>query len=247
MTRSVLNSASFADNSVTTAKIADSAVATVKIADSAVASAKIADGAVNYKKSVTEELKPVWHNLQYNAGGTSGYRFMDNYCTRINSNNGNNGPAAMAMLEGSTGTGRFQIEFIPGYSWGWSGLYLTDRNGLNIDATTGEFITSGWWSLSPAGYKQIWLANNSSNNVRYATLWDGSSSSGNLISSPSGGTNGATWYIWRNTNGLVRVSDSVTTTTIIASGDTTDWVVSSATLQSPSSCQIVMAKRVYGS
>jgi hypothetical protein len=227
MTRSVLNSASFADNSVTTAKIADNAV--------------------THKKSFSEELKPVWHNLQYQASGTSGYRFMDNYCTRINSNNGNNGPAAIAMLEGSTGTGRFQIEFIPGYSWGWSGLYLTDRNGLNIDATTGEFVTSGWWVQQPPGYKQIWMANNSSNNVRYTTLWDGSSAgSGNLISSPSGGTNTNTWYIWRNANGLVRVSDSVATTTIIASGDTTDWVVSSATAQSPSSCQIVMAKRVYG-
>ena len=238
MTRSVLNSASFADNSVTTAKIADNAVAT----------AKIADGAVNYKKSVSEELKPVWHNLQYAAGGTSAYRFMDNYCTRMTSQNGNNGPAAIAMLEGSTGTGRFQIEYIPGYSWGWRGIYLTDRNGLNIDATTGEFVTSGWWNQQPTGYKQIWMASNSSNNVRYTTLWDGSSTgSGNLISSPSGGTNGATWYVWRNANGLVRVSDSVGTTTIIASGDTTDWVVSSATEQSPSSCQIVMAKRVYGS
>ena len=237
MTRSVLNSASFADNSVTTAKIADNAVAT----------AKIADGAVNYKKSVSEELKPVWHNLQYQAGGNSNYRFMDNYCTRMNSNNGNNGPSAIAMLEGSTGTGMFQIEYIPGYSWGWSGIYLTDRNGLNIDATTGEFVTSGWWRQQPTGYKQIWTGNNSSNNVRYCTLWDGSTSSGNLISSNSGGTNGATWYIWRNANGLVRVSDSVGTTTIIASGDTTDWVVSSATEQSPGSCQIVMAKRIYGS
>ena len=226
MTRSVLNSASFADNSVTTAKIADNAV--------------------TYKKKVSEELKPVWHNLQYAAGGTSAHRFMDNYCTRINSNNGNNGPAAIAMLEGSTGTGKFQIEFIPGYSWGWSGLYLTDRNGLHVDATTGEFVTSGWWRQQPPGYKQIWMVSNSSNNVRYTTLWDGSSTgSGNLISSNSGGTNGATWYIWRNANGLVRVSDSVGTTTIIASGDTTDWVVSSATEQSPASCQIVMAKRIY--
>lgn len=228
MTRSVLNSASFADNSVTTAKIADNAV--------------------TYKKTVSEELKPVWHNLQYASGGNSSHRFMDNYCTRMNSNNGNNGPAALAMLEGSTGTGPFQIEYIPGYSWGWSGIYLTDRNGLNIDATTGEFVTSGWWRQQPPGYKQIWTGNNSSNNLRYTTLWDGSSTgSGNLISSPSGGTNGATWYIWRNSSGLVRVSDSTATTTIIASGDTTDWVVSSATEQSPGSCQIVMAKRIYGS
>ena len=238
MTRSVLNSASFADNSVTTAKIADNAVA----------SAKIADGAVNYKKSVTEELKPVWHNLQYQNSGNSNYRFMDNYCTRVTCQNGNNGPSAVAMLEGSTGTGAFQIEFIPGYSWGWSGLYLTDRNGLNINATTGEFLNSGWWIQQPPGYKQIWMANNNSNNVRYTTLWDGTSTgSGNLISSNSPGTNGATWYVWRNSSGHIRVSDSVGTTTIIASGDTTDWVVSSATEQSPASCQIVMAKRVYGS
>lgn len=234
MTRSVINMSNVSGT-----------VSTAQIADNAVATAKIADNAVTYKKSVTEELKPVWHNLQYNAGGTSGYRFMDNYCTRITCQNGNNGPAAIAMLEGSTGTGRFQIEYIPGYQWGWSGIYLTDRNGLNVDATTGEFVTSGWWVQQPAGYKQIWMANNSSNNQRYGTLWDGSAASGVLSS--SGGTNGATWYIWRNANGLVRVNDSVGTTTIIASGDTTDWVVSSATAQSPGSCQIVMAKRVYGS
>lgn len=237
MTRSVINMSNVSGT-----------VSTAQIADNAVATAKIADNAVTYKKSVSEELKPVWHNLQYFNGGNSSHRFMDNYCTRINSNNGNNGPAARAMLEGSTGTGKFQIEFIPGYSWGWSGLYLTDRNGLNIDATTGEFVTSGWFVQQPPGYKQIWMANNSSNNARYTTLWDGSSTgSGNLISSPSGGTNTNTWYIWRDTSGHVRVSDAVATTTIIASGDTTDWVVSSATEQSPASCQIVMAKRVYGS
>ena len=69
MTRSVLNSASFADNSVTTAKIANNAVATTKIANNA----------VTKNKSVTADyLKPVWINFAYNAGGNSNHRFVSN-------------------------------------------------------------------------------------------------------------------------------------------------------------------------
>ena len=236
-----LNTRSLPDNAITTAKIANDAVATAKIANNAVTASKSTQG---YGEKNT--LKPVWQRLQYNAGGNSSHRFMDNYCTRVTSQNGNNGPAGMAMLEGSTGTGRFQIEFIPGYQWGWSGLYLTQKEGVPAyDATIDDVNDNGNFYVSqPTGYTQVWLANNSSNNVRYATFWNGSSSSGNLISSSSGGTNGATWYVWRDSSGLLRVSDSVTTTTIIASGDTTDYIVHSATGQSPSSCQIIMAQRI---
>ena len=224
---------------VTSAQIADGAITTAKIANNAVTSNKSTHGE-------KDTLKPVWHRLQYSAGGNSSHRFMDSYCKRIISNNGNNGPAAQAMLEGSTGTGKFQIEYIPGYSWGWSGIYLTQKEGVpSYDATTGDIDDSApFYSSQPAGFKQVWTGNNSSNNMRYLTLWDGSSSSGNMISSPSGGTNGATWYIWRDGTGHLRLSDSVTTTTIIASGDTTDWVVSSSTSQSVSSVQIVMAQRI---
>tara|TARA_Y100000287_G_scaffold166823_1_gene149681 strand:- start:969 stop:1160 length:192 start_codon:yes stop_codon:yes gene_type:complete len=58
----------------------------------------------------------------------------------------------------------------------------------------------------------------------------------------SGGTNGATWYIWRD-NGVLSLSDSVGTTQLIASGDTTDWAVLAATGQSVCSVEIVSARR----
>ena len=220
MTRSVLNSASFADNSVTTAKIADNAV-------------------TKNKSATADYLKPVWINFLYNAGGNSSHRFVSNYGKKIYSNNGNNGPAVFAMLDGSTGTGEFMVEWIPGYYWGWSGLYFTERAGLNTESN-GDF-SPNWMVYQPAGYKQFAPQNNSSNNKRYISYWDGSASTTPLDA--SSGTNGATWYCWRNSSGHVRISDSVSTTTIIASGDTTDWVISSATAQSVSSCEIISARR----
>ena len=229
MTRSVLSSASFADNSVTTAKIADNAVA----------SAKIADNAVTPTKSVVADyLKPVWINFQYNAGGNSSHRFVSNYGKKIYSNNGNNGPAVRAMLDGSTGTGNFIIEYIPGYYWGWSGIYLQEIGSHNVDAN-GNFTTS-WCNEQPPGKKQIWTGNNSSNNVRYCNYWDGSTST-NVLNSGSG-TNGATWYCWRD-NGVLSLSDSVSTTQIIASGDTADYIVAAATAQSVASVEIISARR----
>ena len=230
MTRSVLNSASFADNSVTTAKIANNAVTTAKIPNDAV---------TKNKSSVANYLKPVWINFQYNSGGNSSHRFVSSYGKKIYSNNGNNGPAVQAMLDGSTGTGQFMVEWIPGYYWGWSGLYFTERGGLNTESN-GDFSPS-WMNYNPTGYKQIAPQNNSSNNKRYIAYWDGSTSS--IPLNASGGTNGATWYCWRDSTGHVRISDSVSTTTIISSGDTTDWIISSATGQSVSSCEIVSARR----
>ena len=230
MTRSVLNSASFADNSVTTAKIANNAVATTKIADNAV---------TKNKSAIADYLKPVWVNFQYNAGGNSNHRFVSSYGKKIYSNNGNNGPAVMAMLDGSTGTGEFMVEWIPGYYWGWSGLYFTDRAALSTESN-GDF-SPNWMVYSPTGYKQFAPQNNSSNNKRYISYWDGSASTTPL--NTTGGTNGATWYCWRDSTGHVRISDSVSTTTIIASGDTTDYIVSSATGQSVSSCEIISARR----
>ena len=152
MTRSVLNSASFADNSVTTAKIANNAVATAKIANNAI---------TKNKSGTADYLKPVWINFLYNAGGNSSHRFVSNYGKKIYCNNGNNGPAVMAMLDGSTGTGQFIVEWIPGYYWGWSGIYLTEKGGLNTESN-GDF-SPNWMNYSPAGYKQIGPQNNSSN------------------------------------------------------------------------------------
>ena len=219
MTRSVLNSASFADNSVTTAKVADDAI-------------------TNNKSGMPNHLKPVWINFNYNAGGNSSHRFVSNYGKKITSNNGNNGPAVRAMLDGSTGTGNFLIEYIPGYSWGWSGVYLRE-NGSHMKDANGNF-TSGVYTDNPAGFKQFWTGNNSSNNVRYCNYWDGSATT-NLLNSGSG-TNGATWYIWRD-SGALNLSDSVGTTQLIASGDTIDWIIVSATGQSVSSCEIISARR----
>ena len=82
--------------------------------------------------------------------------------------------------------------------------------------------------------------NNSSNNIRYLTYWNGSSST--VLLNSSGGTNGATWYVWRD-SGVLSLSDSVGTTQMIASGDTTDWIIVAATGQSVCSCEIVSARR----
>jgi len=219
MTRSVLNSASFVDNSVTTTKIADGAI-------------------TNNKSGMPNDLKPVWINFKYNAGGNSSHRFVSNYGKKITSNNGNNGPAVQAMLDGSTGTGNFMIEYIPGYSWGWSGVNLREIGSYAKDANGN--LTNAVFTDNPVGFKQFWTGNNSSNNVRYCNYWDGSTTTNILNSGP--GTNGATWYIWRD-SGTLSLSDSVGTTQMIASGDTTDWLIVAATAQSVASCEIISARR----
>ena len=224
--------------SITNDKLSGS-ITTDKLADNAVTTAKIADNAITTNKSsMPGYLKPVWVNYIYNGGGTSAHRFISNYGKKIYSNNGNNGPAVRAMLDGSTGTGRFMIEYIPGYHWGWSGIYMHEVGAHTVDAN-GDFVAN-WYAHQVAGKKQIWTGNNSSNNVRYCTYWNGSSQS-TLLNSGSG-TNGATWYVWRD-SGVLSLSDSVGTTTIIASGDTTDWIISSDTAQSVSSVEIISARR----
>ena len=81
MTRSVLNSASFADNSVTTAKIADNAVATAKVADSAIATIKIADDAITHPKMLSlGSMLYTWDNSVASMSGT-GWRTMSSTVT----------------------------------------------------------------------------------------------------------------------------------------------------------------------
>jgi len=224
--------------SITNDKLSGS-ISTAKLADNSVTTAKIADAAVtNNKSGMPNHLKPVWINYSYNAGGNSSHRFVSNYGKKIYSNNGNNGGAIHAMLDGSTGTGNFIIEYIPGYYWGWSGIYLRE-NGSFMKDTDGNF-TSGVYTDQPTGFKQFWTGNNSSNNARYCTYWNGSSST--VLLNASGGTNGATWYVWR-ASGVLSLSDSVGTTQLFASGDTTDYIIVSSTAQSVSSCEIISARR----
>ena len=191
----------------------------------------------NTKADPTDvQLAPYWVNLEYSQNGNTGHTFITNYGTKISASNGNNGPSAIAKVQGSTGHGDFLIRWVPGYFWGFSGIRVGDMAGSPHLGQPGAGATQN----QPAGFVYYQFLNNSSNNVRYITKWDGSSA--NTLQNASSGTNGAEWSMWR-INGVTKVNDSVSTTTLQASGDTRDYYFS-CNGQGPMSCELKEAYRL---
>jgi len=191
----------------------------------------------NTKADPTDvQLAPYWVNIEYSGGGNTGHTFITNYGTKISASNGNNGPSAIAKVQGSTGHGDFLIRWIPGYFWGWSGLKVGDLAGSPHIGQPGAGLTQN----EPPGFIFYSFLNNSSNNVRYINKWDGSSAT--VLQNTSSGTNGAEWSMWR-ISGVTKVNDSVATTTLQASGDTRDYYFASSG-QGPQSCELKEAYRL---
>ena len=174
------------------------------------------------------QLEPVWTDMVIFNSANHTHQIIDEYGRRVQAQNGNNGPSGRARIKGETGTGNFRIKFQLGSLWGWSELQLTSPSNYN-DATKhngGDYPTYHT-STQPSGLKHFFVANNSSNNLRYYTYWNGSSSSSQTI---SGGTSN-TMNIWRS-DGTLYWYDSSSTHTIATSS--TDNFIVYAGLQSPS-------------
>lgn len=233
---SITNATTFEMNLPATAAYAnasiqfDSGVNTNRIANSAITTPKLRDH--------DQGLEPVWTNLVYTGAANSTHRLIDEYGTRIIAHNGNNGPSGIARVKGTTGHDDFIFAFQPDYNWGFAGVYMTDVAGLpNID-DPGAYPKFYFSDLG--NFHQYQLVNNNSNNIRYITFWNGSTNT--QVQSASPGSNGGTWYVWR-VNGLLRVSDTVGTITLQASGDTRSYVFHNSS-QSPHFCRIKQANRL---
>ncbi len=205
---------------------------------SGVTTDKLAEHVITNTKAnpIDVQLEPFWQNIEYNNGGNTGHTFITNYGTKISASNGNNGPSAVARVKGSTGHGDFLIRWIPGYFWGWSGILVGDLAGVPYMGQPGAGSTQS----QPPGFIHYQFLNNSSNNVRYVTKWDGSSAT--VLVNASSGNNNTEWSMWR-INGLTKVNDGSTTTTLQASGDTRDYYFCNSG-QGPQSCELKEAYRL---
>ena len=205
---------------------------------SGVTTDKLAEHVITNTKAnpIDVQLEPFWQNIEYTQSGNTGHTFITNYGTKISANNGNNGPSAIARVKGSSGHGDFLIRWVPGYFWGWSGIKVYDLAGTPSLGQPGAGNTQS----NPAGFVQYSFLNNSSNNVRYIYKWDGSSAT--TLQNASGGTNNVEWSMWR-INGLTKVNDGTTTTTLQSSGDTRDYYFASSG-QGPQSCELKEAYRL---
>jgi hypothetical protein len=199
---------------------------------------KLAEHVITNTKAdpIDVQLAPYWVNLEYTQNGNTGHTFITNYGTKISANNGNNGPSAIAQVKGTSGHGDFLIRWVPGYFWGFSGIRVGDMAGSPHIGQPGAGATQN----NPPGFVYYQFLNNSSNNVRYIVKWDGSSAT--TLQNASGGTNNVEWSMWR-INGLTKVNDGTTTTTLQSSGDTRDYYFSSNG-QGPQSCELKEAYRL---
>jgi len=205
---------------------------------SGVTTDKLAEHVITNTKAnpIDVQLEPFWQNIEYTQSGNTGHTFITNYGTKISANNGNNGPSAIARVKGSSGHGDFLIRWVPGYFWGWSGIKVFDLAGSPFMGQPGAGSTQS----NPPGFVYYSFLNNSSNNVRLINKWDGSSST--TLQNASGGTNNVEWTMWR-VNGLTKVSDGTTATTLQSSGDTRDYYFTNSG-QGPQSCELKEAYRL---
>ena len=209
---------------------ANAAIVGSKLTNLGVDSSDINAGQITRPKLDTKlnQLEMVWVDMVTLSGANHTHQIIDEYGTRANVQNGNNGPGGRARIKGETGTGNFRIKFQLGTLWGWSELHLTSPSNYT-DATkhNGGSYATYHLASEPSGAKKFFVANNGSNNIRYYTYWNGSSSSSQTISGGSSNT----MNIWRS-DGTLYWYDTSTTHTIATSS--TDNFIVYCGLQSPS-------------
>ena len=206
---------------------------------SGVTKSKIANSSVSLIKKADNDqaIEPLWTRLVYNAGANYTHQLLSEQGTKISYANGNNGPSGIARLKGTTGHGDFILMFTPGYSWGYSGIYMADVAGF-IDLDNPVWM---YGSGQNAGYDAWSFLNNSSNNIAHIYHWDGSAN--NLDHNMGTGLNGNTWRVWRVNGVLYAKAGGYSNVTLQASNSRQDFVIWNQA-QSPGSCEIIQASRM---
>ena len=143
--------------------------------------------------SGSDGLEAVWVNAGIGSSNATN-QHVDEYGRRQIQENGNNG-ASMALRLKGMARGQFSIHFVGSYLWGWAGLQLIASD--NFNPTNCSYIYA-----EPAGKPQIVIYTNSSNNLTFATYWDGTTASGNLNSITA--INGATLRITRDSSNVIK-------------------------------------------
>ena len=206
---------------------------------SGVTKSKIADSAVSIKKLADHDqaIEPLWTRLHYTASANYTHQLISKQGTVISAANGNNGPSGIARLKGTTGHGDFILMYIPGYSWGFSGIFMADVDGYSDLENPAWMYGTG----QNTGYHAWSFLNNNSNNVANIYHWDGSAN--NLDHNMGTGTNGSVWRVWRVNGVLYAKAGGYSNVTLQASNSRQDFVIWNQS-QSPHSCEIIQASRM---
>jgi hypothetical protein len=170
-------------------------------------------------------LAPYWVSLV--DGTAAGVISVTDGGRKIQSTDGNNGANARGFVKG-TARGAFKIQFILGYSWGWSELSVA-----NVATVVQSTPNSTYYQDS--SYNGIGFFNNSSNNAfRVYKLISGTSTTLASIT----GLNDVMVTLWRDTSNVVKFHYGTTTTTV---GTYTDHWCFISGAQSPSSTELISA------
>lgn len=173
-----------------------------------------------------DQLQPFW---VLGSGGADDLQYVYNYGTKLYANYGNNGSSMNGYVKG-VARGQFKIQFKLGYSWGWSMFYMADQSLVNqIGSSTGPSV-----AVSTNGLR---LMNNNSNNK----LDIDKNVNGTITRIRTGtGVSDSTLITIRRSSSNV-VTCKVGSESLLTVGTFTNTFVFGCTLQSPASCELIMA------
>lgn len=173
------------------------------------------------------QLQPVW--VCGRDGNTLDDKvFISNVGATITAANGNNGPSMNAFVKGAA-RGSFKIQLKLGYYWGYSRFFMAN-SGIIDQANPQDGTYAG------GGVNGLRFMNNSSNNQLIVDKCVNGTAS-NI--STTTGVNDTLISLWRDTGNVVKYKvGSASTVTV---GTFADIFVFGTTLQSPASCELIMA------
>tara|TARA_R110000737_G_scaffold336724_1_gene356387 strand:+ start:111 stop:686 length:576 start_codon:yes stop_codon:yes gene_type:complete len=154
--------------------------------------------------------------------------FISNGGSTITAANGNNGQSMNAYVKG-VARGSFKIQFKLGYTWGYSRFYMANSSIISQSSPN----DGNYASPNANGLR---FMNNNSNNVLLVDKNVNGTTSQILNTT---GVSDTMITLWRDTSNVVKYKvGSAATTTV---GTFTDIFVFGVTLQSPASCELIMA------
>ena len=172
-----------------------------------------------------DSLQPLW---VMGSGQTDEKQYIYNYGTKLMASYGNNGSSMNAYVKG-VARGLFKIQFKLGYTWGYSTFFMAEQSTVTMSSPN-----SG--NYGGSGVNGLRFMNNNSNNVLFVDKNVNGTTSQILNTT---GVNDTMISLWRDSSNVVKYKIGSSSTTTV--GTFTDTFVFGATLQSPSSVELIMA------
>jgi len=176
-----------------------------------------------------DQLQPFW---VLGSNSSDDLQYVYNYGTKLYANNGNNGSSMNGYVKGIA-RGEFKIQFKLGYSWGWSMFYMADQSLVNqTGSSTGPSVAAGTNGLRL-------MNNNSNNKLMIAKNVNGTVTD---IRDSTGVSDSTLITIRRNSSNVVTCK--VGSESLLTVGTFTNTFAFGCTIQSPASCELIMAMNI---